>query len=618
MKPLTIAILTAILTLSLLPEAADAKGTRRRVVRSGGPPGGGVVLSTPNPTDPLSHNNRGVELGSKGLWEDAIREHEMALVDAPLSQTFRQNLSGAHLRYGDILSGKKKYYEAIKQYVSALYVDPNNVPADEHLDRCYQAIGKDALDAKYRERLGEEADIHGNYEEAIVQYRKLVRMRDDGPAHAALGRVLLKAGKPVDGYAELRIAVGKTWEGKDKNDLAACHRQLGQLLYDYALTAKNRGKGTLGMKRLWNAIIELRRAVTINPADGTALQLLVECSREGVAIQATFDNYLMLGGAYLLAGDFAHAKLCYEQCFKLDPRNPALGAARVAFHQAVARSPLASPELVAESITKVNKFLESDPDNARFLYILGRLKEHQGDTVGSMDDYRRAEKINPLIDPDLAVGIKRLGGQSSAPAFAGAPGFTPGASTQGGGGAAPGTTGTTTAQAPAQPPKPAIDPRREETYAKVESMLSVNPDEALKVLDEYIPNNKDDAHAYTLKGRVLEKKGDLDTAAAMYRLASSFKDEDAQSALDQVNLIRVQPHIKRFEECKKEGNWVGAASEMREAIVKAAELAILHRYLSEALTGLKDSVGAQKELEKAKELESPKKKNAVGKVGEQN
>ena len=57
----------------------------------------GVILSTPSPRTPLEHNNRGVELGSKGLWPDAIREHEEALNGDPENQKFRVNLSSAEL-----------------------------------------------------------------------------------------------------------------------------------------------------------------------------------------------------------------------------------------------------------------------------------------------------------------------------------------------------------------------------------------------------------------------------------------------------------------------------------------------------------------------------------------
>lgn len=602
MKAVTSIFLSSLLCLLAASGDAAAKGKHTYRRPAAGAPSSGVMLTTPNPQTPLEHNNRGVELGSKGLWADAIREHELALHEDPNNATFRTNLSAAQLRYGDVLSGKHDYYNAIKQYRGALYVDPNNLPADEHLDNCLGALHKDPLSLKVRQQLGEDADVSGDYETAIVEYRKCVKMADDGPSHASLGRVLLKAGKPVDGFSELRIAVAKPWESKDKNELGACHRQLGDILKEFAFKAKETGRGTVGMKRLLNAASEYRRACTINPADAEAVKSFVEVVREGVAIKPCFDNYLMLGGAYLLAGDFSHAKLAYEQCYKLDSRNTALAPARVAFHQAVSRSPLASPELVAESLAKVNKFLESEPDNARWWYILGRLKEHQADNDGALDAYRRAEKINALIDPDLKMAISRLGGASAAPAFASA---TPGGATTPGGKPAtgPGTPTAGAVTATAAPPKPAVDVKSLETYAQIEKTMQTSPDSALEMVNGLLDKNPADGHAYMLKGAILQKQNQLDDAATAYRQADLFKEPDAASSLRQVNTIRVQPHIQKADKYTQEGNFVGAADELRECIIMAPNLPLLHRKLAEVLVHLGDKNEADRELQKAADLE---------------
>ncbi len=73
---------------------------------------------------------------------DAIREHEIALEGDPYNEQFKTNLSGACLRYGDMLASKKKYYEAMIQYRKALWADPANAVADKNLDECLRASGK--------------------------------------------------------------------------------------------------------------------------------------------------------------------------------------------------------------------------------------------------------------------------------------------------------------------------------------------------------------------------------------------------------------------------------------------------------------------------------------------
>lgn len=597
MTHLTKILLSSIVCLAVLQQSAD--GAPRR--RAGGGGGGGVMLQTPNPQTAIEHNNRAVELGGKSLWADAIREHEIALSMEPGNRDFRTNLSSAQLRYGNILFKSGKTYEAMKQFRGALFVDPDNLPADEGLDACYAKMGRDPLNLQFRKKCAEDFAVSGHFEDAIVEYRKCVKMDDSGSTHADLGYTLLKADKQVEGFQELKIAVQKLWKNDEKNELGACHRKMGDILKDFAYKAKNTGRGTVGMKRLLNAATEYRRAITLNPNDADAVASFIEVVREGCAIKPCFDNYLMLGGGYLLAGDFAHAKIAYEQCYKLGGNRTELGPARIAFHQAVARSPLAGPELVAESISKVNKFLENDPNNERWWYILGRLKQHQGDNQGAMEAYRRAEKINPLVDPDLAAQIKVLGGAPTGPAFGGAGGATGVAST---GNPAAAGGGATAAAAPAQP---AVDVRNLAQYAKIEGSMSSDPQAAVQMCDELLTRTPTDGHTYLLKGNALQRLKAYDDAAVAYRLAAGFKEPDAEEALRMVNTIRVQENVQRADQFMAQKDFVKAQTELQEAIIKANNLPVLHRKLADVMAALNDPETAKREREKADQLEKPKK-----------
>lgn len=602
---ITTVLLSSLLCAALLPLAADAaakRSTHRRA--SGGGGGGGLYLQTPTPVTALDHNNRGVELGGLSHWPDAIKEHEIALSMQPGNKEFRTNLSAAQQRYGTLLLKKGDRYGAMQQFRGALFVDPANQPADDELDHCYEALNKNALDPGYRRKVAEEMETSGHYEDAIVEFRKVIKMEESGKSHCDLGRALLKAGKTVDGYQELTIGVSKNWPTTTDGrvELAGFHMMLADTLKDFAFKAHDRGDGARGMRRLLNASVEYRRAATLNPANASAIQGLIECSRTACSMRQTFDNYLMLGGAYVLAGDFPHAKIAYDQCYKVDPRNPALVSARIAYYQQIGRSALASPELVAETIGKLDKALSTDQDNARMWYIMGLLKQRQGDTNGALEAYGRAEKLNYLVDPDLQRQIRVLGGQSSAPNIASA---APG----GNQGQNPGSSaGTPTS---ATPQVPATNMRNMATYARVEGLMSNDPDGALNLLNEALQRTPDDGHLYLLKGACLRKKGDqdkqfLDEAAAQFRQAAAFKEPDAEDALRAVNTIRVQENLSRADEYTTQNDLVKASNEIGDAIIKAPNLSMLHQRQAELLKRLGDTKGAEKELAKAADIDKPK------------
>lgn len=575
---LAVFVAAALLISVTAPGAEAAKRGGRRP--AGG--GGGVYLQTPEPHTPIEHNNRAVELGSKGLWPQAIKHHELALAADPHNKEFRTNLSAAQLRYGDQLLSRGDVYNAMKQYRGALYVDPGNTPADDHLDECLRRIKKNPDDIKVRVHMAEDAETSGDYETAIVEFRKSVKMSDDGPAHANLARVLLKAGKIVDGFSELKVAVAKPWPSDKKNELAEAHRQLGDVLKEYAYIAKNSGRGTVGMKRLLNAGIEYRRAATLNPNNADAARSLVEVAREAVAIRPSFDNYLTLGGAYQLVSDFERAKMAYEDAWKVNPNSPALPVARKSFYLNVVRSPLTSPATLSGTLQKVQDALNKSPNDAELWYVYGRGKEAQQDTGQAMEAYQRAAAINPHVNPDLAAGIKRLGG------------------------AAPEALAQKTAGSPA----PAQTQKKDDTakllvvYGDIEKkMREGQVDEAQKQLLAMVEKDPKQGRAWYLLGVTHEKKNDLDQAVVAYRQASYLKEPEAEPALRQINTSRVQPILDEAEKAVKENNWVKAASSYREAASIAPNLALVHRKLGEALKQLGDNKEAERELKKAAELE---------------
>ncbi|NJL73158.1 MAG: hypothetical protein HC888_17245 [Candidatus Competibacteraceae bacterium] len=93
----------------------------------------------------------------------------------------------------------------------------------------------------------------------------------------------------------------------------------------------------------------------LNPINGEALSGMTETAREAVALQPSFRNILNLAAAYLLSGDYDRAKINYEKAWRLEPTNPDLAKARMAYHRAVAEAPvgITSNLRVAESEQKI-------------------------------------------------------------------------------------------------------------------------------------------------------------------------------------------------------------------------------------------------------------------------
>lgn len=591
---LSLSLLTGSIFIS--PCHAVAKGR-------GGGGGGGVYLTTPNPTNPLEHNNRAVELGMKGLWPQAIKEHEIALEGDPENITFKKNLSGCYLRYGDVLRGKNNLPGAIENYRLALFIDPANNPADSYLDYCLSKLGRNPLDAAYRLDLAQKAEVTaGHFADAVVEYRKLVKISDSGINRYRLGRCLLKGGKIIEGYDECIIALRRDWPKDESTVLAECHTLLGDTLKEFAYKAKSYTDKSVFPRRLNNAAMEYRRAVTINPSNADAIRGLCEVGREACALNPSFKNELLLGSGYLLGGDYDHAKLCYEKAWRADPTNPDLQKARIAFHQAVVESPLASPLRVAETVQKVEELVKLNPNDAQLFYILGIGRDRQGDRAGAIDALNRAVAINKFVNPKLIPTLNGFTGQGPVQGTAAAGTAAAGTGTAAGSGTTTGASTAAAGAAGAQGSKPATA-----DYSKVENLLRDNKlEDASKEADNLLSANPKDGKAWLMRGLILQKQGTLDDAATCFRQADGLKIPEAKAALDQINTERVQPLMQDAEKLIGSKDLPGAAAVLREAVILAPNMAKCHRKLAEVMKQMGDDKEAERENKKADDLEKAK------------
>ncbi|HEY9681663.1 MAG TPA: tetratricopeptide repeat protein [Oculatellaceae cyanobacterium] len=574
--------------------AAAAKARRRSSGGGGGGSSGMPVVNEAN-MNPLDHNNRGVEYGRRGLWPQAIAEHETALNGDPENPQFRTNLSAALLKYGQSLASQKKWPQAASHLRQALYVDPNNQDAAILLDTCVKAMGGDPNN---HSKMGEDLDVAGNYPEAIAEYRRATRADDSGISYANLGRVLMKQGasspaRLVEGYKMMRTAVGKNWEPDQQIELSKCHCQLGNILKEYAFTARERGATDVALKRLMNASVEYRRAVQINPLNFDAISGLIEVGREATAIKPSFDNHLMLGGAYVLRGDLDRAKHEYEECNKADPNNEMLNQARKAYHFAVVSS-TQHADMVPRSITVAEDALKKNPNDALWLYIWGMAKESQGDRESAMKAYNKAYSIMPGL-PKLK---ERMGIAGTA---------KPASAASGTSSAAPGGTGAAASAAPAAaavPPAPPVNPKELEMLASAQSKSrNGDLDGALKDCSDLLEKNSQNGDAWLLQGHIQEKKGLLDDASVSYRQAVYLKAAGADEAARQVDSSRVAKPMEEADKQMAAGDMVAASATLKEIVSLAPNLPGPHKKLADVLEKLGDSKEAERERKRAGELD---------------
>ena len=586
--------------------------------RRGGGGGGSVYLSTPNPTNPLEHNNRGVELGSKGLWPQAIVEAQMALDGDPENEVFQRNLSAAHLKYGDSLVNRKSFQEAVKQYREALFVDPGNGPAENSLNSCLTHLGKQPGDVGYRLSLASGAESHGEYKIAAVEYRIASHIQDSGANSYKLGRALLKANKPVEGFEVLRTALRKDWPKDEQDQLVECHLLLADTLLNFAYIAKKQQRMPDYAKRLNNAMIEYRRACTINPGNMAAVHGLTETTREAVAISPSFGNLLALGSAYLLQADFDHAKVYFEKAWRANPSSPELAKARLAFHRAVVDAPqgIVAPMRIAESVQKIEDLLKAKPDDPDLLYILGKGRARIGDTAGAQQALEKSLSIRKF-DPSTqhALDLLRGGGSSDVATAGGATAAVPGApgAAATGQGANPGASGGTIASAAGAPggappaAAAAAAAKNSAAYAQIDSLTKAGQlDQAAQAADSILGATPADGQAWLLKGQVMEKKGDLDEAAVCFRQAAGLKVKEGDDNLNRINNMRAKPLIEQADTAYAKGDFASAAALLKEASSMSPRDSALHRKLSEVLKKAGDDAGAERELRKADEAAKAK------------
>jgi len=180
-----------------------------------------------DPTSPMAHYDLGIALSRQGRLPEAISSFRRALDNDP-------DLEAAHVNLGIALAGRGDVQEGMAHLRRALEIEPGDPAAHYNLGSALAGLGR--------------------VDEAVASFRKAVEADPDHyDAHVSLG-IALAQRDPQEATAHFReaqrIAPG--------NPTA---------YYDLGITLAGQG-------RLDDAILQVRRAIEIDPGDETARHVM--------------------------------------------------------------------------------------------------------------------------------------------------------------------------------------------------------------------------------------------------------------------------------------------------------------------------------------------------------
>jgi tetratricopeptide (TPR) repeat protein len=196
---------------------------------SGAKPGV-VRAASPAEQKALRHNERGLELFSKGKLEQAVREYEEAIAAHPALAAAHNNLGSAHFAAG-------RFEQAAAAFRRATELDADYGQAHFNLALAHIKLGREreahaALSAALR-AYNSEGEAHlkaGRLSEAEESFRGMLQIDPDyAPAHLRLGLVHHAARRFDEAAAAAARALKHAPDSADAHHLAGLARvSLGQ------------------------------------------------------------------------------------------------------------------------------------------------------------------------------------------------------------------------------------------------------------------------------------------------------------------------------------------------------------------------------------------------------
>jgi superkiller protein 3 len=201
---------------------------------------GVVRAASPAEQKALRHNERGLELFSKGRLEQAVEEYEEAIAAHPTLAAAHNNLGGAHFAAG-------RFDRAADAFRRATELDADYGQAHFNLALAHIKLGREreahaALSAALRayNSAGEAHLKAGRLREAEESFRGMLQIDPDyAPAHLRLGLVLNAARRFDEAAAHLQRVTSRHPDNAEAHE-ALAESLLGQNKYEEAAASADR------------------------------------------------------------------------------------------------------------------------------------------------------------------------------------------------------------------------------------------------------------------------------------------------------------------------------------------------------------------------------------------
>ena len=202
--------------------------------------------------DVATHNQRGVELGAQGRYQEAIAEFEKALRLAPAEPVVRRNLALAHASFGATLLQERAFEPAAAQYQTATALLPEEAEfymglgwafmglqeADRAVEALRRARDLDPDEVRVYRLLGEAHYHRGDMARAVIAWEEGLRLR---PGDRELEGLIARAEGERKVYEEYKYRpghhfavryVGEVQEKLGKEILTILERAYEEVGYD--------------------------------------------------------------------------------------------------------------------------------------------------------------------------------------------------------------------------------------------------------------------------------------------------------------------------------------------------------------------------------------------------